>query len=207
MNTKILEKIKAIDKNSVLTLFGSILLCLLAGIIGKFAVNSESLIWYEYLFKPALTPPDWFFQGIWMFLYLLMGISLYFVLNSENIDQEIFLSKLKNMGINFEPHVDIEKKNNKKHALILFGIQLFLSLLLIPVFFGLKSTTGGFVISILLCVSIYLMLYKFYKVTIPAALLTIPAVLWSAYLVGLNLTFLVLNNTQWIYWSFKHNLF
>lgn len=213
MNINIIENLKTIDlknlnmnKKSILMLFGSILICLSAGIIGKLAVSTESLIWYDYLFKPALNPSNWLFQGIWVILYLLMGISLYLVLNSENINQEAFLNRLKKIGINLEPHVDIEKKNDKKHALILFGIQLFLSVILIPVFFGLRSTLGGFLISILMWASICLMLYKFYKVTIPAALLTIPAVLWSAYLVGLNLTFWMLNSTQWAFWSFKHNL-
>jgi len=194
------------DRRGLLILISFILLCVSALIINKFAVSPESLIWYSYLLKPALNPPDWIFQGVWVFLYLLMSLSLYLVLNSENTNQEVFLNKLKNIGINFEPHIDAQKKNNKKHALILFGIQIFLSILLIPAFFGLKSTTGGLLISIFLLMSIVLMLYKFYKITIPAALLTIPAVLWSAYLVGLNLTFWMLNNTQWVLWSFKHNL-
>ena len=138
-----------------------------------------------------------------MILYLLMGISLYLVLNSENINQENFLNKIKKLKINPEPCLT---QGNKKYALIIFGLQLFLSILLIPVFFGLKSTSGGLLISIFLWATMYLTIYKFYKITIPAALLIIPAVLWSAYLVGLNLTFCMLNNTQWVFWSFKHNL-
>jgi len=198
MNIKFIENLKNIDKKSLILLTGSVLICLSAGIIGKLTVSPESLIWYSYLFKPALTPPDWIFQSIWFVLYLLMSLSLYIFLNSEKINQELFLSKLKNLGINFEPHIDAKKKNNKKHALILFGIQIFLSILLIPVFFGLKSTTGGFLVAILLWFFAITTFYKFYKVTIPAALLTIPAILWSAYLVGLNLTFWMLNNTQWL---------
>ena len=190
------------DKKNLLIFASSIILCLSAGLISKFTVSPESLIWYEYLLKPALTPPDWLFQGVWLVLYLLMGISLYLVLNSENIKHDDFLDKLKKLGINPEPHIDLEEKNHKKYALILFGVQLFLSILLIPVFLGLKSTIGGLLISVLMFISVFLMLYKFYKVTIPAALLTIPAVLWSAYLVGLNLTFWMLNNTQWAILSF-----
>jgi len=203
MNIKILENLKIINLKKLIIFAGLVLICMLAGIINKFAVSQESLIWYGYLFKPALTPPDWFFQSVWMFLYVLMGISLYLVLNSKNINQEIFQKIFKKLRINPEPCLT---QGNKKHAFILFGIQIFLSILLIPVFFGLKSTIGGLLISIFLWISLCLMLYKFYKIVIPAALLIIPAVLWSSYLVGLNLTFWMLNNTQWVSWSFKHNL-
>jgi len=213
MNIKLIEKLKTIDikninmaKKNILMLVGSILICLSAGIIGKLVVSEESLIWYEYLFKPALNPPDWLFQGIWMFLYLLMGVSLYLVLNYENPEQKSFNNDLKKMGITLDLVSDEENSTVKRHALIIFGIQLILSALLVSVFFGLRSTAGGLLISILLWLSIVLTFYKFYKVTIPAALLTIPSVLWSAYLVGLNLTFWMLNNTQWVFWSFKHNL-
>jgi len=183
MNLKIIENLKNINlnKKNLLMLTGSVLLCLSAGLIGKLVVSEESLIWYEYLFKPALTPTDWLFQGVWVILYLLMGVSLYLVLQKDS-------------------------PVSKKFALIIFGSQLLLNILWVPIFFGLRSTLGGFVISILMWISLYLMLYKFYKITIPAALLIIPAVLWSAYFVGLNLTFWMLNNTQWILWSFKHNL-
>ncbi|HBG49513.1 MAG TPA: TspO protein [Cyanobacteria bacterium UBA9971] len=170
-----------INRKSILVLTVSILLCQAAGIIGKFIVSPESLIWYEYLFKPALTPTDWLFQGVWVILYLLMGVSLYLVLQKDS-------------------------PVSKKFALIIFGSQLLLNILLVPVFFGLKSTIGGLIISILLWMSLCLMLYKFYKITIPAALLIIPSVLWSAYLVGLNLTFWMLNSTHWVFWSFKQNL-
>ena len=196
MNLKTIDYLKNPDKKNLLLFTGSIMLCLSAGLISKIFVTPEALIWYEYLLKPALTPPAWLFQDIWAVLYLLMGISLYLVLNSENINQDVFLDKLKKLKINPEPCLT---KGNKKYGLIIFGIQLSLSILLIPVFLGLKSVFGGFVISILMLASVCLMLYKFYKITIPAALLIIPSVLWSAYLVGLNLTFWILNNTQWIF--------
>jgi len=196
------------DKRNILIFTGSILLCELVGItgifIGKLAVNDVSLFWYEYLFKPAFTPSGLIYEGVWLFLCLLTGISLYLILNSEKINQEAIQHKLKKVFINPEP---CQKEGNKKHALIILGIQFILSILLIPVFFGLKSTLGGLVISILIWLSIFLMLYKFYKIIIPASLLMIPSVLWSAYLVGLNFTFWLLNDTQWIMWSFKHKLF
>ena len=181
MNIKILENLKTPDKKNLLIFAGSILICLSAGLISKISVTPEALIWYEYLFKPAFTTPSWIFQGVWAVLYILMGISLYLVLQKDSTV-------------------------SKKITLIIFGSQLLLNILWTPVFFGFKSTLGGFFISILLWLCIITTFYKFYKITIPAALLIIPVVLWSAYLVGLNFTFWMLNNTQWVFWSFKQNL-
>jgi len=188
-----LKQILQNHKNKLM-LLGSIALCASVGIISVFiggvAVNDVSIIWYEILFKPSLTPPAWLFQGIWMFLSLLMGVALYLALNSENINQTAFLDKLKKYRVNIEPY---SGKTNKKLALTVFGIYLFLSILLIPVFFGLKSTLGGLLVSILMCAAILLLFYKFCKITIAAGLLVIPAVLWSSYLVGLNFAFCLIN--------------
>ena len=175
MNIKILENLKTvdlkninIDKKIILILFGSVLICLSTGIIGKLTISPESLIWYNYLFKPALNPPAWLFQGIWMILYLLMGVSLYIFLKKESFD-------------------------SKKLTLIIFGSQFLLNALWVPVFFGLRSIAGGFAIIILLWAAIYLTIYKFYKVSIPAALLLTPSLLWVSYTVGLNLSFWIWN--------------
>lgn len=195
--------LKTITKNKML--IGSILFSGIVWIISislnKLAVDQVSLFWYGNIFKPAFTPSGWIFQGIWLVLYLLAGISLYFVLNSENINQETFLDKLKKIGINPEFY---SNSGNKKLALIIFGIYLLLSVLQIPVFIGLRSTLGGFMVSILLWVSTVFTFYKFYKITIPAAFLTIPAILCSGYFMGLSLTFWMLNNTSWLLGSFKH---
>jgi len=173
MNTKILENLKTIDlksinKKSFLMLTGSILFCLFTLIIGKLAISEESLIWYGYLLKPVL-PPDWLFQTIWVFLSLLTGTSLYFILKTEN-----------SVG--------------KKPALMLFVSQLLLTALWISVFFGLKSIEGGFAIIILLCITLYITFYKFHKISIPAAILLVPYLLWISYAVGLNLSFWMLNS-------------
>lgn len=176
MNLKIIENLKTIDikninidKKSIKMLIGSILICLSSGIIGKLAVKEESLIWYDYLFKPALNPPNWLFQGIWIILYLLMGVSLYIVLKKDS-----FISK--------------------KLALIMFGSQIFLNALWAPVFFGLRSIAGGLATIILLWAAIYLTIYKFYKISIPASVLLIPSLFWVSYTIGLNLTFLIWNH-------------
>jgi len=157
------------DKKSIFKLIGSILICMSAGIIGSLFVGKEALIWYKYLLKSELTPPNWLFAPVWAILYLLMGISLYIVLNKKN---------------------SIEKK----HALLIFGVQLFLNALWTPVFFGLRSFTGGFFVIILLWISIFLTFYKFFKLSKTAAYLLIPYLFWVSYATGLNLTIWILNS-------------
>ena len=137
------------EKKSILKLSGSILLCIAVGILGSIFARREVLIWYNYLLKPEFTPPNWLFSAVWVILYLLMGISLFIVLNTEN-------------------------STRKKHALIIFGVQLFINGLWSPVFFGLRSFVGGFFVISLLWILIFITFYKFYKISKPASYLLIP---------------------------------
>ncbi|HSA06365.1 MAG TPA: tryptophan-rich sensory protein [Candidatus Gastranaerophilales bacterium] len=179
--TEIIEKIKiknALSKRkNLLILIGSILLCVTAGIIAfitsKLAINDFSLMWYQFLFKPALMPPDWLFIAGWGMMYLFMGIALFFAV--------------------------IEKtEKSKMPALIIFGAALVLSLFILPIFFRFESLFGAFVISLLCWLSIFICGYKFYRITMPAAMLLVIPNFWSVYIMGLSLTFWLLNNTSLI---------
>jgi translocator protein len=157
------------DKKSILKLSGSILLCMCAVLIGRLSLKPLSLIWYNFLLKPEYTPPGWLFISIWVILYLLMGISLFMVLNTEN-------------------------SARKKQALIIFGIQLLLNASWAPVFLGLMSSVGGFFVISLLWVLIFVTFYKFYKICKFASYLLIPYLLWVSYVMGLNLSIWMLNH-------------
>jgi tryptophan-rich sensory protein len=147
---------------------GSVLLCQSAGIIGSLFFKNDSMKWYSMLFKPEFNPPGWVFGVVWPILYFLMGTSLYLILNAEDSPQ-------------------------KKEALKVFWIQLFLNAIWTPVFFGAKSLSGSFIIILALLIMIFVMLYKFYKVSKPAAYLNIPYWLWVSFATGLNLTIWQLN--------------
>ena len=157
------------DKKNILKLTGSILLCQSAGIIGSLATGKKALTWYNSLNRPEFSPPNWLFAPVWIILYLLMGISLFMVLKTENCSE-------------------------KKHALIIFGVQLFLNALWSLVFFGLKSIIGGFFVIVLLWIFIFITFYKFYKVCKAASYLLIPYLLWVSFALGLNLSVLLLNS-------------
>jgi tryptophan-rich sensory protein len=65
-----------------------------AGIIGSLFTTPSIPVWYNFLIKPSFNPPRWLFGCVWATLFLLMGISAYFVWNEgwENRDVKIALS-------------------------------------------------------------------------------------------------------------------
>ena len=67
---------------------------------------------YQVMNQPPLSPPGWIFPVVWTVLYLLMGYASYRITES-----------------------DVPKEDRRK-ALIFYGIQLFLNFLWSIVFFG-----------------------------------------------------------------------
>ena len=65
---------------NITKLLGSIIICQFVGLTGSVFTNPGSLGWYDDLFKPEFTPPNWVFAPVWIILYTLMGISLYLIL-------------------------------------------------------------------------------------------------------------------------------
>ena len=155
--------------NEILKLVVSIIVCQLAGIIGAFFTTPAIPSWYAALNKPSFTPPDWVFGPVWITLYFLMGISAYLVWR---------------LGLN-EPGV--------KTALLLFSLQLTLNGLWSPAFFGMRSTVAGGIVIVLLWIAIILTIWKFFPLSVPAALLLVPYLLWVSYAAVLNITIMTLN--------------
>ena len=67
----------------ILKLIVSIVISLAAGGIGAIFSTSTIPNWYAALAKPSFNPPNWLFGPAWTILYLLMGVSLYFVWTSR----------------------------------------------------------------------------------------------------------------------------
>jgi tryptophan-rich sensory protein len=74
----------------ILKLLSCIIVCELVGVAGGFFTLASVSSWYTTLAKPAWTPPNWAFAPIWTTLYALMGISLYFIINSKK-EKWVFL--------------------------------------------------------------------------------------------------------------------
>ena len=122
---------------------------------------------YKNLKKPNFTPPSSIFKLIWPILYILMAISLFFVLISS--------SALKTMAVS------------------IFIFQLFLNIVWSPVFFILRKIRLALLISILLTVSVLFMIFIFYEISVLASFLQIPYFLWLCFATVLNWSFVKLN--------------
>jgi len=152
-----------------LKFISSIVVCFLPGITGGFFTARNLYPWYDMLAKPSFNPPNWLFSPVWTTLYILMGISLFLILKSEN-------SKDKLQGV------------------IFFGVQLVLNGLWSIIFFGLHSILWAFIIIILLLLFIVLSMYKFHKILRAAVYLLIPYLLWVSFAAVLNLSIYLLNS-------------
>ena len=160
---------KTIFMNKILKLVVSILVCQGAGVVGSLFTSPAIASWYATLEKPSFNPPNWIFAPVWTLLFLLMGIALYFVWNSE-----------------------IES-NKKRIAILIFAVQLVLNIFWSILFFGLQSPLYAFIEIIILWLAILLTIISFYKISKPAAELLLPYILWVSFAAVLNFSILILN--------------
>ncbi|HOW87756.1 MAG TPA: tryptophan-rich sensory protein [Candidatus Omnitrophota bacterium] len=146
-----------------------VLLCLSAGAAGSFFTASAIPDWYAALNKPSFSPPNWLFAPVWTALYILMGIAAALV----------WRRGLKNPPV--------------RSALVAFLIQLILNVSWSFLFFGLRSPLSGLVDILFLWAMILVTITRFFKVSILAALMLIPYLLWVTFASGLNLGIFLLN--------------
>jgi benzodiazapine receptor len=153
--------------NKWIKLIISILICILAGVIGSVFTTPSIPTWYAGLNKPSFSPPNWAFAPIWTTLYILMGVSLYIVI--------------------------MKSVKKVKTQIAAFGIQLALNVIWSLLFFGLKSPSYAFAEIIALWMSIAVTIVSFYKVSKGAAALLVPYILWVSIATLLNYYILILN--------------
>jgi benzodiazapine receptor len=156
-----------------LTIMIEFIVCLVltftAAFIGSLFTREAIPDWYAGLNKPSFTPPNWLFAPVWAVLYLLMAISAVIVWQKG-------LAK---------PYVRI--------ALITYLIQLILNALWSVIFFGLKMPMVAFIEILLLWTAIGLTILAFAAVSIPAAVLLVPYILWVSFAAVLNFFIWLLN--------------
>jgi translocator protein len=143
-------------------------ICLLASYIAAF-YTTPSMPWYTGLIKPDLTPPAWIFAPVWSVLYVMMGLSLYTIIQAGIHRKDVII------------------------GLVLFALQLLLNVAWSYVFFGLHSTFFGFVAlvalwAILLCTVIQLL-----RFSVGAAALLLPYLFWVTFAAFLNYLIMTLN--------------
>lgn len=117
--------------------------------------------WFYALNKPFFNPPEYVFGPVWSLLYLLMGISLYFIQRKTNSPQ-------------------------RSIAIFIFGIQLILNFAWSFIFFKYRLLGFAFIEIILIWISIVLMIISFYSLDKKAAYIQVPYLLWVSFATILN---------------------
>ena len=141
-----------------------IIITFLIGSFFALFINNMNL--YNNLNKP-INIPGIVFPIVWSILYLLMGISVYII--SESND------------------------SNKKQAIKTYFVQLIVNSLWTLIFFGFKLYILSFIWILLLTVLVVIMIIKFYKINKLAGLINIPYLLWLLFASYLNLGIILLN--------------
>jgi benzodiazapine receptor len=142
--------------------------CLSAGLFGSIFTHDLSG-WYRNLNKPFFTPPNWIFGPVWTALYILMALSAFL----------IWKRGLENRPV--------------KIAFGFFIAQLVLNALWTPLFFGLKSPLIAFLEILILWTFILVTIVRFIKLSLPAAVMLVPYILWTSYAAVLNAVIYLLN--------------
>lgn len=153
----------------VLELLASIGVCLVIGYMNSTFMAESMVDWYPSLIKPFFTPPAWIFGPVWVVLYITMGIALFIVWDSRNIEKE------------------------KERAIILFVIQLAINALWGPAFFGLRSTLAGLIVIVPLTFVVIWTTIVFMRISKIAGIFMIPYVSWMSFATVLNAAIFYLN--------------
>lgn len=122
---------------------------------------------YKDLIKPPLSPPGILFPIVWTILFILMGISIYRIVMTEDYE------------------VDSLR--------ILYFTQLIINALWTPIFFGLNAYLFAFIWLLLLLTLVVIMTFKFYKLDRISSYLLIPYIIWLLFAGYLNLGIYILN--------------
>jgi len=150
-------------------LIAAVAVCQMAAVLGSIFTTLAIPTWYVGLRKPDLAPPNWVFAPVWTILYLLMGISLFFILN---------------VG---------PERRHVREPVVIFGVQLALNILWSYLFFGMQSPLLGLIGIVALWVMIVLTIVSSFKASKPAAMLLVPYLIWVSFASYLNYALLILN--------------
>ena len=159
---------------SILTLAGSLGICLLAGYMGWYPALPGMPAWYAGLVKPVFSPPSWVFSPLWIASFVVMGLVLFFILQS---------------GI---------KQHEVTFGLILFILQLLFTLVWAFAFFGLHTLFLAFMCMIALWATLLSAVIQVFRFSTNGGMLLVPYFIWVCFLAYLNYGMMVLNNAVYV---------
>ncbi|MGC2196232.1 MAG: TspO/MBR family protein [Terriglobales bacterium] len=156
------------DRESWVSVVPFVVVCFTAAGIGSFFTSTSVGTWYSQLRRPVWTPPNWIFGPVWTTLYLMMAISAWLVWRDSDWTSSRF-------------------------ALALFAIQLALNTLWSIVFFGMRKVGPAFGEILLLWMMIIATAVAFFPLSLLAAWLLLPYIVWVAFASYLNFRIWQLN--------------
>lgn len=137
--------------------------------VAAFGSQFEPSVWYANLQKSPLTPPNITFPIVWTILYALMPLSIWNIYLKAGNTSEF------------------------KLPVSLYFIQLGLNGIWTYLFFGLHRPDLALLDIAVLFVMILWMVIAYARVSIPAALLQVPYLLWVGFAAFLNYQIWVMN--------------
>ena len=136
---------------------------LLSFLLTRNGINNYS----DNLIKPAFAPPSFLFSIVWTILYVLMGLSSYYIYESMSC--------------------------HKGNCLLLYGLNLVLNFTWPIIFFNLEARLFAFLFILLLDIVVVLMTLCFYGIDKKSGYLNIPYIIWLLFATVLNLSIYILN--------------
>ena len=160
----ILQKILNFIKKHYISIAISFFGVFIVALLGSLFVDSNSA-WFNSLVLPSFYPPSILFSIVWSIIYILMAISLYFVL----------------------------KKGISKNQIILYAVNGFLNILWTLVFFRFNSLIFSVIILVMLIIFAYFLLKSLYETNKVSFYLTLPYFIWLFFAFLLNYSIYFLN--------------
>lgn len=122
--------------------------------IGFLAANvtKDNISLYQKIKVPKYSPPAKVFPIVWTILFLLMGFSAYLISASNS--------------------------PNKMFAIKIYILQLVINFSWSVLFFNYQNFQLAYIMLVLLWITVAFMITVFYTISIPAALLQFPYLLW-----------------------------
>ena len=159
-------------KSKIVACIVAIVVPLVVGGISAF-ISSNSMNTFGTMKQPPFSPPAILFPIVWTILYIMMGVSNYLILAKTLSDEKLIISR--------------------KRGIVIYGIQLFMNFCWSPIFFNGGYYYLAFAWLVVLWALILTLIIIFWKLSITAACLLIPYLLWTTFAGYLNIMIAILN--------------
>ena len=151
-------------KKKWIVLISSLISVYLIGFLGSLFVRVNKENFWNIIWKPTITPPDFVFSIVWNVLFLLIALSFYFTFTNLNKKQ----------------------KSKKRNLILIFAINLIFNLLWSIFFFGIKNPVWAYFDLVLLWFSIGIIFIETWKIKKLSSWLILPYWLWVSFAGILN---------------------